>query len=80
MDTKPWRERVQLEDELLEQLQDQVSQAAHRRATALTEGVAELGSVYAVAKDIGKSWTAVDKAIKRSSKKGPAGTGPETTA
>ncbi len=65
MDTKPWRERVRLEDELLEQLQEQVSQAAKRRAAALDEGVAELGSVYKVAKDLGKSWTAVNNAIKK---------------
>lgn len=76
MDTKPWRDRVREEDELLEQLRAQTSQAAKRRATALTEGVAELGSVYAVAKELGKSWTAVDKAIK--SNTGP--TAPDTTA
>ncbi|WP_455359997.1 hypothetical protein [Streptomyces sp. SYSU K21746] len=75
MDTKPWRDRVRLEDELLEQLQDQMSQAAKRRAAALAEGVAELGSVYKVAKDIGKSWTTVDQAIK---KNGPARTDPTT--
>lgn len=77
MEAKPWRDRVRLEDELLEQLQRQVSQAAKRRATALSEGVAELGSVYKVAKDLGKSWTAIDKAIK---KNGTARTGPNTTA
>ncbi|MFG2837049.1 hypothetical protein ACGFYE_18840 [Streptomyces zaomyceticus] len=77
MDTKPWRERVRLEEELLEQLQLQVSQAAKRRAAALVEGVAELGSVYKVAQDLGKSWTAVDNAIK---KNGPAPAGPHTTA
>ncbi|MFD0437033.1 hypothetical protein [Streptomyces chartreusis] len=77
MDTKPWRDRVHLEDELLEQLQQQVSESAARRAEALEEGVAELGSVYAVAKDLGKSWNAVDKAIK---KQRPAEPGPDTTA
>ncbi|MEU0809538.1 hypothetical protein [Streptomyces sp. NPDC005970] len=76
MDTKPWRERVRLEEELLEQLREQMSQAAQRRAAALAEGVAELGSVYKVAKDLGKSWTAIDKAIKNHR---PAGTGPATT-
>ncbi|MDH2392341.1 hypothetical protein QCN29_26900 [Streptomyces sp. HNM0663] len=77
MDRKPWRERVRLEDELLEQLQEQVSQAAKRRAAALAEGVAELGSVYKVAKDLGKSWTAVDNAIKKNR---PGKSGPDTTA
>ncbi|MFD0344031.1 hypothetical protein ACFVH0_36095 [Streptomyces sp. NPDC127117] len=76
MEAKPWRERVRLEEELLEQLQAQVADAAKRRAAALAEGVAELGSVYAVAKDLGKGWTTVDQAIK---KNGPARTGPTTT-
>ncbi|MGW3711431.1 hypothetical protein ACWDN6_14945 [Streptomyces albogriseolus] len=76
MNTKPWRQRVREEEELLEQLQAQVSEAAKRRASALAEGVAELGSVYKVAKDLGKPWTTVSQAIK---KHGPAGTGPETT-
>ncbi|KAB8167079.1 hypothetical protein FH609_011810 [Streptomyces sp. 3MP-14] len=65
MDTTPWRQRVQAEDELLEQLRLQVSHAAKRRAAALAEGVAELGSVYAVAKELGRSWQAIDKAIKK---------------
>lgn len=77
MDKKPWRERVREEDKLLEQLGLLVSESAKRRAAALAEGVAELGSVYKVAGDLGKSWTAVDSAIK---KNGPAGTGPTTTA
>lgn len=65
METPTWRKRVRTEEELLEQLSQQVSAASKRRAEALAEGVAELGSVYAVAKDLGRSWTAVDKAIKR---------------
>lgn len=69
MDTKPWRDRVREEDALLEQLQILTSESATRRAAALTEGLAELGSVAAVAKDVGKSWTAVDNAIKNARKK-----------
>jgi transcriptional regulator of aromatic amino acid metabolism len=65
MDTPPWRERVRIEDELLEQLTQQMSRAAKRRAAALADGVAELGSVYAVAKQLGRSHTAIDKAIKK---------------
>lgn len=49
----------------MEQLQLQVSQSAKRRAEALLEGVAELGSVAEVARALGKSWNAVDKAIKK---------------
>ncbi|MEV6720585.1 hypothetical protein AB0M94_06595 [Streptomyces xanthochromogenes] len=65
MEAKPWRDRVQQEEELVEQLQLQVSQAAKRRAEALLEGVAELGSVAEVARVLGRSWNAVDKAIKK---------------
>lgn len=65
METKPWRERVHEEDQLLEQLQDLVSASAKRRATALAEGVAELGTVYKVAKALNKGWTTVDQAIKK---------------
>ena len=65
MTTTPWRDRVRAEDELLAQLADRITESAARRADALAEGVAELGSVYAVAKDLGKSWTAIDKAIKK---------------
>ncbi|WP_435285934.1 hypothetical protein [Streptomyces bacillaris] len=77
MEAKPWRERVRQEEELLEQLQTQVNAAAKRRAAALAEGVAELGSVYAVAKDLGKGWTTVDQAIKKQN--GPTRKGPTTT-
>lgn len=77
MNAKPWRERVRLEEELLEQLQHQATEAAQRRAAALAEGVAELGTVYKVAKDLGKGWTTVDQAIK---KHGPSRKGPTTTA
>lgn len=65
MEAKPWRDRVRQEDELVEQLQLRVSESAKRRAEALLEGVAELGSVAEVARDLGKSWNAVDKAIKK---------------
>lgn len=76
METRTWRERVRAEEELLEQLRTQLSQSAKRRAEALLDGVAELGSVYAVAKELGRSHTAIDKAIK---KHRPAGTGRATT-
>jgi molybdenum-dependent DNA-binding transcriptional regulator ModE len=76
MKATPWRDRVRQEDELVEQLKLQISESAKRRAQALLDGVAELGSVAEVARDLGKSWTAVDKAIK---KNGPAERGPTTT-
>ncbi|MFD9716711.1 hypothetical protein [Streptomyces sp. NPDC056500] len=65
MNAIPWRERVQGEDELVEQLQLLVSESAKRRALALLDGVAELGTVANVARDLGKSWNAIDKAIKK---------------
>lgn len=69
MDSKPWRDRIRDEDELLEQLNQLASDSADRRAEALLEGVAELGTVADVARDRGVSWTAVDKAIKKYQRK-----------
>lgn len=65
VETPPWRDRIRTEDELLEQLEHRVEQARRRRAEALKEGVDDLGSVYAVAKRLNTSWTAVAKAIKK---------------
>lgn len=65
VETPPWRDRLRMEDELLEQLEDQAEAARRRRAQALKEGAGELGSVYAVAKELDLSWTAVAKAIKK---------------
>lgn len=65
VETPPWRDRIRTEDELLEQLDDQAEQARKRRAQALKDGASELGSVYALAKQLGLSQTAVSKAIKK---------------
>lgn len=65
VETPPWRDRIRVEDELLEQLDSQAEQARKRRAQALKDGADELGSVYAVAKQLQLSWTAVAKAIKK---------------
>jgi hypothetical protein len=65
MEPKPWRQRVREEEELLARLNDLASEAAARRAEALLEGVEELGSRAEVARDLGRSWQAVDQAIKR---------------
>ncbi|MCZ4605351.1 hypothetical protein O3S80_16670 [Streptomyces sp. Lzd4kr] len=62
---EPWRVRFQREDELVEQLQSQLTEALARRGKALADGKEELGSSYAVAKDVGKSYTAVNDAIKK---------------
>ncbi|MFE3123896.1 hypothetical protein ACFXHD_10785 [Streptomyces hydrogenans] len=65
MSNEPWRVRFAREEELVEQLQAQLLEAAERRAQALADGVAELGTVYKVAKETGKSYTAVSNAIKK---------------
>ncbi|MFE7509726.1 hypothetical protein ACFU8I_00570 [Streptomyces sp. NPDC057540] len=65
MNTDPWRVRFAREDELVEQLQSQLLEAAARRGQAAVEGLEELGSVYAVAKATGRSWTAISNAIKK---------------
>jgi hypothetical protein len=62
---EPWRVRFRREDELVERLQSELLEAAKRRANALADGKAELGSVYKVAKEVGKSYTAVSNAIKK---------------
>lgn len=78
MDPKPWRQRVDDEDKLLAQLNELVSEAATRRAEALLEGVAAVGRP-AVARELGISWTAVDKAIKKYERKKAAGIRGTTT-
>jgi molybdenum-dependent DNA-binding transcriptional regulator ModE len=55
----------------VEQLQLLVSESAKRRALALLDGVAELGTVADVARDLGKSWNAIDAAIKKNGPKAP---------
>lgn len=65
VETPPWRDRLRTEDELLEQLNAQAEQARRRRAFALKDGAEDLGSVYALAKDLSLSQTAVSKAIKK---------------
>ena len=69
MEPKPWRDRLRDEEQLLEQLNQLASESATRRAEALREGVAELGTVANVARDLGRSWQAVDQALKRDERK-----------
>lgn len=65
VETPPWRDRLRAENELLEQLEAQAEQARRRRAQALREGVQEFGSVYALAKHLDRSETAILNAIKK---------------
>ncbi|MBN0043098.1 helix-turn-helix domain-containing protein [Streptomyces actuosus] len=79
MEPKPWRDRLRDEEELLAQLNRLASEAADRRAQALLDGVDELGTIADVARDLGVSWNAVDKAIKKYQRKKAAGPGGTTT-
>ncbi|MFG2683138.1 hypothetical protein [Streptomyces sp. NPDC048392] len=74
MEPKPWRDRIHDEDALLQQLNGLVTEAADRRAEALLEGVADLGTVADVARDLRLSWNAVDKAIKKHERRKAGGT------
>lgn len=71
MELKPWRDRVRDEEELLTQLNRLASESAARRAEALREGVAELGTKAEVARALGRSWQAIDQALKRDERKNP---------
>lgn len=62
---QPWRVRFRREEELVEQLQSQLTEALKRRGKALADGKAELGSAYKVAKDVGRSYTSINDAIKK---------------
>ncbi|MFF9129141.1 hypothetical protein [Streptomyces sp. NPDC014806] len=80
MTRQPWRDRVIEEERLLAQLNQLASEAADRRAEALREGVKELGTVADVARALGRSWNAVDKALKKyDRKKAAAKDAPTTT-
>ena len=63
MAERPWRERVAAEDEAQRQLRNDMSASARRRAEALRDGVKELGSKAAVARELGTTEAAVRKAI-----------------
>ncbi|MFJ4712699.1 hypothetical protein [Streptomyces sp. NPDC088785] len=69
MEPKPWRDRVRDEEQLLEQLNRLASESATRRAEALREGVGELGNVAAVARELDRSWNAIDKALRKDQRK-----------
>ena len=75
MEPRPWRNRLDAEDELLQQLRTEMSQSGQRRAEALREGIAELGTIAAVARDRGTSERAISKSL---STYPPAATGQPT--
>ncbi|MEU6702557.1 hypothetical protein [Streptomyces wuyuanensis] len=53
MPTPNWRERVEAETRRQRQLREEVAASARRRAEAFEEGVRELGSKKAVARETG---------------------------
>lgn len=65
MTEEDWRSRFERADGLVEQLQKQLAKALKERGQALADGKAELGSSYAVAKDRGRKYTAINDAIKK---------------
>lgn len=66
-----WRERHDAAAQAHEQALKAVADAAEERARALLEGVAELGSQAAVARDLGVTRASVNQAIKALEKKNP---------
>ncbi|MEH0423148.1 hypothetical protein [Streptomyces sp. B21-083] len=63
MPTTNWRERVAAESRRQRELQAEIATSARRRAEAFEEGVLELGSKSAVAREIGIDVRAVRRAI-----------------
>jgi DNA invertase Pin-like site-specific DNA recombinase len=59
----PWRERVEAENKRQRDLLEEIAASARRRAEAFKDGVAELGSKSAVAREIGIDVRAVRRAI-----------------
>lgn len=76
-----WRERVRAEEREQQRLLVLISESAGRKAQALEDGVRELGSRSAVARDLGKSASAVRKAIREhgTGTLPPADSSPRTT-
>lgn len=58
-----WRDRVEAESQLQRGLHAELSASARRRAIAFEEGVEELGSKSAVAREVGIDVRAVRRAI-----------------
>lgn len=76
-----WRERVEAENRLQRNLQTEMAASARRRAIAFQDGVAELGSKSAVAREIGLDVSAVRKSIREyGTATAPPPDSPTTTA
>lgn len=62
--TTNWRARVAAENQRQRDLQAEIAASARRRAAAFEEGVRELGSKSAVAREIGIDVSAVRRSIR----------------
>lgn len=62
--TSNWRERVAAETRRQQELQAEMAASARRRAEALEDGVRELGSKSAVAREVGIDVSAVRRSIR----------------
>lgn len=62
--TTNWRERVDAENRRQRELQSEIAASARRRAEAFEEGVRELGSKSAVAREFGIDVSAVRRSIR----------------
>ncbi|MDR3079620.1 MAG: helix-turn-helix domain-containing protein [Streptomyces sp.] len=81
MPTPHWRRRVEAEDREQQRLLSLISESARRRAQALEEGAAELGTKSEVARVLGISPSAVRRAIREhgTGTLPPADSSPTTT-
>jgi len=59
-----WRERFEVEQQRHRDLLEEISASARRRAAALEEGLAELGTKSAVARAVGIDVSAVRRSIR----------------
>ncbi|MFE9853599.1 hypothetical protein ACFYPN_33110 [Streptomyces sp. NPDC005576] len=64
MPNSTWRERFEVEQQRHRDLLEEMSASARRRAAALQEGVAELGTKSAVARAVGIDVSAVRRSIR----------------
>ena len=62
--TSNWRERVAAENQRQRDLQAEIAASARRRAEAFEEGVRELGSKSAVAREVGIDVSAIRRSIR----------------
>lgn len=59
-----WRERFEVEQQRHRDLLEEIAASARRRAAALEDGVAELGTKSAVARAVGIDVSAVRRSIR----------------